>query len=211
MKIQKFTFNPLQENTYILFDETNEAILIDPGCYEEWEKNEISEFVDSKNLKLKLLLNTHCHVDHVLGNFWVSNTFHLPLSIYPIELETLRAVKVYAPVYGFAQYQELMPESFFNEHDIIKFGNTQLEIIHVPGHSPGHVVFINHAQKEIIAGDVLFHRSIGRTDLPGGNHTSLITNIQAKLFKLDDNYKVFPGHGPMTTIGDEKKYNPFLN
>lgn len=211
LQIKSFTFNPIQENTYILYDETKSCVIIDPGCYDADEKAELKEFITENELKPIHLINTHCHVDHVLGNAFVKKTFGLPLQIHPKEVEVLRSVKVYAPHYGLSNYEETDPDAFFDEGDQIKFGNTVLDILFVPGHSPGSVAFVDHVSKTVIAGDVLFFRSIGRSDLPGGHHQTLIRSIETKLFALEDDYKVYPGHGQTTNIGDERKLNPYLN
>jgi hydroxyacylglutathione hydrolase len=209
VKIKSFTFNPFMENTYILYDHTAECIIIDPGCLEKQEQQTLLNFIELNKLKVKLLLNTHCHIDHVLGNKFVKEQFQVKLQTSKIEEQVLKAVSVYAPNYGFHQYQETNIDQYIEEGHKIKFGNTTLDILFVPGHSPGHLVFYNKEENICIGGDVLFNRSIGRTDLPGGDHETLITNIHQKMFKLDNNMVVYPGHGEATTIGDEKKYNPF--
>lgn len=197
------------ENTYILYDDTSECIIIDPGCLEKQEQQTLLNFIEINKLKVKLLLNTHCHIDHVLGNKFVKEQFQVKLQTSKIEEQVLKAVSVYAPNYGFYQYQETNIDEYIEEGHKIKFGSSILDVLFVPGHSPGHLVFYNKAENICIGGDVLFNRSIGRTDLPGGDHETLITNIQQKMFKLDDKMVVYPGHGETTTIGDEKKYNPF--
>lgn len=197
------------ENTYILYDDTHECIIIDPGCLEKQEQQTLLNFIETNKLKVKILLNTHCHIDHVLGNKFVKEQFQVKLQTSKIEEQVLKAVSAYAPNYGFHQYQETNIDEYIAEGQQIKFGNAILDILFVPGHSPGHLVFYNAEENICIGGDVLFHRSIGRTDLPGGDHETLINNIHQKMFKLDDNMVVYPGHGETTTIGEEKKYNPF--
>jgi hydroxyacylglutathione hydrolase len=209
LQLQTFVFNPLQENTYVLFDETNECVVIDPGCAERDEQQEISNFIQHHQLTVTLLLNTHCHVDHVLGNFYIKEKYKTRLLIHPNDLPVLKAVKVYAPSYGFYQYQEAEPDGFMSEGDVIRFGNQELNVLFVPGHAPGHVAFYHSKEKLIVGGDVLFYNSIGRTDLPGGNYETLIDSIHRKFFTLPDDVKVYPGHGPATTIGFERRTNPF--
>lgn len=209
IQIEIFTFNALQENTYVLYDETKECIIIDPGCYDREEQDELSSFIKAANLKPVKLLNTHCHVDHVLGNKFVKDTYAVKLYTSKEEVEALRAVKVYAPVYGFVNYAETEVDEIIKEGDLVHFGNSQLELLFVPGHSIGHLAFVNKAQKICIGGDVLFRNSVGRWDLPGGNEAILLKSIQTKLFKLEDDMVVYPGHGPTTTIGYEKRTNPF--
>ncbi|NOT75618.1 MAG: MBL fold metallo-hydrolase [Cyclobacteriaceae bacterium] len=209
IQIQSFTFNPFEENMYILFDETKEAVIIDPGCYEPEEQTELKKFISKENLTVKFLLNTHCHIDHVLGNSFVKQYHKVPFLIHPTELKVLRAVISYASNYGFPRYSEILPDGDLIEGEFIKFGNSSLSIIFLPGHSPGHVGFYSKDQNFLIGGDVLFYHSIGRTDLPGGNFETLIKSIHQKLFVLPENVVVHPGHGSPTTIGEEKVHNPF--
>ena len=209
IKIHTFTFNALQENTYLLYDDTKECIIIDPGCYDRSEQEELKEFIQENTLKPVKLLNTHCHVDHVLGNKFVKDLYKLKLYTSKEEEAALRSVKVYAPVYGFANYAETEVDEIIKEGDVISFGNSTLEILFVPGHSVGHLAFVNKEQNICIGGDVLFQQSVGRWDLPGGNKDTLINSIHTKLFKLADEMVVYPGHGPETTIGIEKRTNPY--
>ncbi|MBI4931082.1 MAG: MBL fold metallo-hydrolase [Bacteroidetes bacterium] len=210
MKIQSFAFNPFEENTYILFDETKECVIIDPGCSNPSEQQEIAQFIKDENLKPVKLLNTHCHVDHVLGNAFIAKKYNLQLEIHKGDLEILHSLPQVSHLYGLNADESVEPSVFLNEGDKIKFGNSVLDILFIPGHSPGSICFVSHTDKFIIGGDVLFYGSIGRTDLPGGDHEALISNIKTKLFLLDDDFTVFTGHGNETTIGFEKKNNPFL-
>ena len=209
LTIKSFTFNPFEENTYVVFDSTGEAVVIDPGCYEPLEEKELSRFIEEKKLSVKLLLNTHAHIDHVLGNYYIKKTYGVPFCIHQTELPVLRAVKSYAPNYGFSRYQEVLPDRELKEGEPVRFGQSQLEVLYLPGHSPGHVGFYSGPDKLILAGDVLFYRSVGRTDLPGGDMDTLVSSIHHKLFNLPDDVVVYPGHGPTTTLGDEKISNPF--
>lgn len=210
LHIKSFTFNPFSENTYVLYDETDEAVIIDPGCYEKEEKGELFDFLQTHKLKPVKLLNTHCHIDHVLGNAFVKNTYDIPLWFHKEEEPILRAVSSYASNYGFPQYQETMADHYIKEGELIKFGDTVLQTLLVPGHAPGHLVFYHPESKTCIGGDTLFQGSIGRTDLPGGDHQTLLEAIKSQLFALPDDVKVYPGHGPATSIGHEKINNPFL-
>jgi glyoxylase-like metal-dependent hydrolase (beta-lactamase superfamily II) len=209
MKVESFVFNPFQENTYVLFDDTKECVVIDPGCMEPEERYELTSFIETNDLKVKLLLNTHCHIDHVLGNDFIKEKYKVDFLIHAADLPVLKAVRAYAPSYGFHQYQEAEPDRFMKEADVIQFGNQSLKVLYVPGHAPGHVAFYNESDKTVIAGDVLFYNSIGRTDLPGGDYDTLIASIHDKLFTLPDDVTVYAGHGPKTSIGFEKKTNPF--
>jgi len=197
------------ENTYILSDETGECVIIDPGCIEPIEKKELSDYVESNELKVKYLLNTHGHIDHVLGNYYVKDRYGVPLLIHRLDEATLRSVSAYAPVYGFPGYEETEQDDYLEEGKSISFGNSSLEIIFVPGHAPGHIAFVNKEQSICISGDVLFDGSIGRTDLPGGDFDTLIKSIHTQIFPLGDSMVVYPGHGSETTVGKEKISNPF--
>lgn len=210
MKIISFTFNPFQENTYLLLNDNKECIIVDPGCYNKSEQEELEEYIQTNDLKVTHLLNTHAHIDHVFGNKWAVDTYQVKLALHKKDEGILRMAAVSAKQYGLDYTESPAPEIELIEGEYIDFGPEQLEVVFVPGHSPGHVVFIHHNSKSIIGGDVLFQRSIGRTDLPGGNHDDLIRNIQMKLFVLADDYRVYPGHGPSTTIGEEKRSNPFF-
>lgn len=210
LNIKSFAFNPFQENTYLLFDESGNGVLVDPGCYEKSEKSELENFIRDKNISIKLIVNTHCHIDHVLGNSWAKRTFGVDLLIHKNEIPVLKSVEVYAPNYGFHDYESAEPNGFLEEGEIIKVGTESLKILFVPGHAPGHIVFYHEPSNRLIAGDTLFKGSIGRTDLPGGNHNQLITKIKSVLFRLPEETIVYPGHGPETTIGFEKINNPFV-
>ena len=208
--IKVLTFNPVQENTYVLYNENKECIVIDPGCYSDEEKEVLKSFIDKNELQPKMLINTHCHLDHVFGNKYIAEAYRLTLQIHKNE----EAVLQMAPASGlmfnlpFDNYKgELI---FLKEGDVVSLGEDSLQVIEAPGHSPGSICFYCEKQKFIIGGDVLFYQSIGRTDLPGGSHEGLIKNIKEKLFVLPQDVKVYPGHGPATTIGDEIKYNPYL-
>ena len=211
LKIKSFVFSPIQENTYLLYNEFNDCVIIDPGCYFPEEQDELKSFITQSNLKPVMLLNTHCHLDHVFGNKFVAETDGLTLQLQAKEKTLLD----YAPTSGLMYdmpFDNYTGEYIYlKENDIVKFGDDELKVIEAPGHSPGHICFYCVKQHFIISGDVLFNRSIGRTDLPGGNHQTLIKNIREKLFILPEETKVYSGHGPETTIGEEKKYNPFLN
>jgi len=211
LTVKSFTFNPVQENTYVVYNQSGECCIIDPGCYFGNERNELKEFIQDADLSPKYLLNTHCHLDHVFGNKFVHDTWGLTLHLHEKEKPVLE----YAPTFGlswglpFDNYEgDLI---FLREGEAIRLGNDALHILFTPGHSPGHVCFYAEAEQFVIGGDVLFYQSIGRTDLPGGDFDTLITSIHKQLFVLPDEVVVYPGHGPETTIGYEKIHNPFLN
>lgn len=210
INLKKFTFNPYQENTYILFDETGDCVIIDPGMYDGAEQNQLVNFVKETNLKPVLLLNTHCHIDHVLGNKFVFDQWGLKPQFHKGELFVLQSVASYAPQMGMHYELSPEPEVFLEETGKINFGQSELTLVFAPGHSPAHLCFFAKNENFLIGGDVLFYRSIGRTDLPGGNYQQLIDSIKNNVFQLPDDCEVFPGHGPSTTIGFEKINNPFL-
>jgi hydroxyacylglutathione hydrolase len=209
MKVKQFEFNAFSENTYIVYDETNDCIIIDPGCYDQSEQSQLRQFIRDNDLTVKMLINTHCHIDHVLGNNFVKNEFKLGLTIHKKDKETLKANEIVAPLYGFQGYEPCEPDHFIEEGDQIKFGNSTLDVLFVPGHAAGHIALVNENEKVCFGGDVLFRQSIGRTDLPGGDFNTLMDSIKSKLFKLRDDVTVYCGHGPSTTVGEEKTHNPF--
>lgn len=210
ISVEVLTFNQFSENTYILFDETKEAVIIDPGCSNYEERMELKSLIEGRGLIVKHLLNTHAHIDHVLGNDFVKKTWGVKYHLHRFDLPVLQSCADRADFYGFPGYVGAEVDVFIDEGDIIKFGNSQLTILFVPGHAPGHVAFISEADLLCVSGDVLFKRSVGRTDFPHCNHNDLINSIKNKLFKLPDNMVVLPGHGGFTTIGDEKLNNPYV-
>ena len=210
LKVDFFTFGPFQENTYILSDETSECLIIDPGCYDDEERNTLVAFIKKNNLKPVKLLNTHCHIDHVFGNKFIAEKYNLGLEIHKKDLKVLESLMSVAHLYGLNAEPSPEPKIFLEEGDKIIFGKSELDILFTPGHSPGSVSFVSYEQKFVIGGDVLFYGSIGRTDLPGGHHATLIESIKTKLFPLGDDFIVYSGHGPETKIGFERKNNPFV-
>lgn len=208
--VASFTLNPVQENTYILYNEHNEAFIIDPGCYFTAEEEQLQQFINEHRLKPVKLLNTHCHLDHVFGNKWVHKTFGLELNLHPTEEKVLAFAPQSGQMWGLTFTNYSGPLHFLNDGDILKLGEDELEVILAPGHSPGSLCFYCKNQHFLIGGDVLFRDSIGRTDLPGGDHETLLNSIRQRLYVLPDETEVFSGHGPSTTIGYEKKNNPFV-
>lgn len=211
ISIKTFTFNPFQENTYILYDESLASAIVDPGCSNSQERKMLVDFINLNKLKPVKLLNTHCHIDHILGNKFIADTYNLGLEANENDLRTLEAGKVSAEIFGIEYELSPLPSVFLNEGDTITFGDSELEILFTPGHSMGSICFLNRKDKFIIGGDVLFYQSIGRTDLPGGNHNQLLQSIRTKIFTLPNDFIVYSGHGTTTTIGFEKLNNPFLN
>ena len=179
--IKKFTFNPFHENTYIIFDETKECVVIDPGCYYKEEKTNLINFIEENKLLPVKLLNTHCHIDHVLGNYIISNTYKLKLAAHRLEISILEGSAYWGSQYGISGDISPEIEIYLSEGDYIEFGNSKFEVIFVPGHSPGHIAFVNHDEKFILNGDVLFQGSYGRYDLPGGDLKTLTQSIKKKI------------------------------
>ncbi len=209
VKIKEFVFNPFMENTYLLYDESGEGIIIDPGCYDKKEKDTLRKFVVDNSIKITALINTHCHVDHVLGNHFVKNTFNTRLYIHKQDVTTLKSNEVVAPAYGFHEFEACEADVLIDENDKVTFGTQQLEVLFVPGHAPGHIALFHREQRFCISGDVLFQGSVGRTDLPGGDMDTLLNSIHNKIFPLGDDVVLYPGHGPKTDVGIEKLTNPF--
>ena len=210
LQVKTFVFSPIQENTYVLYNEQKECAIIDPGCYFDEEKEALKNFVDENGLKPLLLLNTHCHLDHVFGNKFIAETYGLTVHLHEKE----KLVLSFAPTSGLMYnmpFDNYAGEFIvLKEGDTIFLGNDDLLVIEAPGHSPGSVCFYCKKQHFVIGGDVLFQRSIGRSDLPGGNHQTLLDSIRKKLFVLPDETVVYSGHGPVTSIEEEKMHNPFL-
>lgn len=210
LQIKKFTFNGFQENTYIVYNEKS-CVIIDPGCYESYEKKELVDFIASNNLTPKALLLTHAHIDHVLGCSFVLSKYNIDFYIHKDDVFTLNAVPNYAHVYGFPNYTEpIAPTHLLNGGEKLNFDGIELDVIFTPGHSVGHVVYYNKAQNFVINGDVLFAGSFGRTDLPGGDMNVLKDSIFNKMFTLPEETVVYCGHGGETTIGQEKRTNYIL-
>ena len=205
-----FTFNPFQENTFVIYDETKEAIIIDPGCHDSNEKDELVNWIQKQKLNVQMVLNTHCHIDHVFGNKYITEYFKTGLFIHQGEQPILDAYLDMGAMFGISGEPSPKPSGYLKEGEQIKFGNTRLDILFTPGHSPASISFYAPEDKYLIAGDVLFQGSIGRTDLPGGNYQTLIQSIKTQLLVLPDEVVVYPGHGPATTIGRERISNPFL-
>jgi len=210
LEIKSFEFNPIQENTYILYNQFNECIIVDPGCYTDDERLELVNFITEKKLTPKLLLNTHCHLDHVFGNKFIAEKYNLILHVHENEIPVL----MYAPASGLmynlpfdnyaGEYQ------YLKDGELIPFGDDQLKVLLTAGHSLGSVSYYYEKGKFVLAGDALFYRSIGRTDIPMADHDLLIESIRTKLLTLPDDTVVYSGHGPSTDIGSEKVHNPFL-
>lgn len=208
--IKRFSFNPFQVNTYVISDETRECVIIDPGMQGKDEENELFDYIASNQLKPVLLLNTHAHIDHIVGNAVVAKTYELPLGAHSDCEPFLIHSKEYARTFGL-QLDEVQAIGFYiTPEETLSFGNSSISVLHTPGHANGSVCFYCEEAKFVVTGDVLFYQSIGRTDLKTGNYDLLQQSIWEKLFTLPDDTIAYPGHGPETSIGSEKVNNPFV-
>jgi len=208
--IKIFVFNSFQVNTYILYDDSKECIIIDPACSNQSEFNTIEAFIKEKELKPVAFYNTHCHIDHVVGNYFIDKYYNIPLGIHKEGLSFLKLSKITGVAFGFHIEKVIKPSVFLKEGDEVKFGHSVLKVLYAPGHCNGSICFYSEKDKFVIVGDVLFKQGIGRTDLPTGDYDLLISNIKNKLLTLPDSTVVYPGHGGSTSIGSERKFNPFL-
>lgn len=209
-QIRKYVYNPFQVNTYVVSDHTGACIIIDPGCENSEEEQHLEREIRKHDLHPVKLVNTHCHIDHVLGNAFVRSIFPVQFLIHELEQPLLENSIEQGLFFGLESTRSPEPDQFIDEGDKIGFGDSEFEILHIPGHSPGGIALLNRNEKVLFAGDVLFLNSIGRTDLPGGSHQTLIKSIREKLLVLDPDTVVYPGHGPETNIETEKNGNPFL-
>ncbi|MCI4669785.1 MAG: MBL fold metallo-hydrolase [Bacteroidia bacterium] len=210
LEIKSFTFNPYQENTYILIDEKRNCAIVDPGCYSQTEQQALVAFIKENELSPLYLLNTHGHIDHMLGNRFVVDEFQVPFLTHRGVIAELEHAESYGPLFGLNPSPSPKPDKLVDEGDIIELGSEKLKVIFTPGHAAGHISFYHEASMNILSGDVLFKGSIGRTDLPGGDYPTLMETIFNKFLPLADNVVVHPGHGPTTTVGEEKRSNPFI-
>lgn len=211
IRIEKFIFNPFSENTYLIWEEASHgAAIIDPGCSDESEENILTEFISTNELKIKYLINTHCHIDHIFGCKFIKEKYNPIFLIPEKDLPLLQNADKQAEQFGIEIKAPPQPDEFINEDVILELNQSEINFLFTPGHTPGEFCLYLHEEKVLISGDVLFKKSIGRTDLWGGNYNTLINSINTKLLVLPNDVKVFPGHGEETTIGDEKESNPFL-
>lgn len=212
MKVKIFEFNPISENTYVAYDETKECVIIDPGCFFSDEKDTLLNFILDNDLVVKHLLNTHLHFDHVFGNNFIYEQFHLETEANKGDEFLLEQMPAQLEMFGFKEGNEAIPKigKYLKENDVVAFGNQRLIVLEVPGHSPGSIVFYNQEAGCVFVGDVLFRGSVGRTDLAGGNHQQLIDGIKKKLLTLPGDTVVYSGHGPLTTIREEMMSNFYL-
>lgn len=208
--LNRLVFNSFGVNTYILSDDTGKCLIVDPACQYHGEETELLGFITGNHLTPVGMVNTHYHVDHIVGNTLVCNTFKLSPRCHRSSKMFWETAAEFGSVFGIKVENLIIPTDFIEEGDVIPFGESSVEVLYTPGHADGSVCLVNHAERYVISGDLLFRDSIGRTDLPTGNFDTLYRNITTKLFSLPDDYTVYPGHGPETTIGYEKLNNPFL-
>ncbi len=211
LTIKKFVVNPLQENSFVLYDETKECIIIDAGFYYDDEKTEIDTFIVENQLIVTKLVNTHCHFDHIMGIEYLRGKYKVPFFAHKEDSFWIEKAVEQGEMFNIPMNPVSPIDTYIDENNLVEFGNSSLRVIHVPGHSPGHIVFYSEENSKLIAGDVLFYGSIGRADLPGGDYNTLVSAIKSKVLVLPTDTKVYCGHGPETTIGFEKANNPFLN
>ncbi len=210
MEIYTFNVNYFKENTYFLVSD-NEGVIIDPGFQYDYERRSFLKFIKSKNIIIKAILLTHCHIDHIFGMNFIKDTFSSPIYAHKAETFLLKTAKDLTKLlYDIDIDEPYYPDKYIQEGDIISFGNSKLEVIHTPGHTPGGLSFVSYSDKVLFTGDTLFFETIGRTDLPNSSFDDIYNSIHNKLFKLPDDFIVYPGHGKPTTIGHEKRNNPFL-
>ena len=212
IQTKTFYFNDLRECCYILWDESKECVIIDPGCHGAGEKERLRKFIETNKLKPQKLLNTHGHFDHVMGNAFVANTWNIKTYIHPMDKPQMERAVSYSDMFGYKIEEPSHDTVDIAEGDIIEFGNSKLKVLYTPGHTRGGVCFYSEEEDNrfAVVGDCLFAGSIGRTDLPGGDYDELMHSLLGKLVKLGNDYRVLPGHGPETTIGHEMSTNPFL-
>jgi len=208
--IKTLAFNAFQVNTYVVYDETRECLIVDPACYEAHEKKQLADFIQKEQLTVKGILYTHAHIDHILGNNFAIEHYGQLTQMHRDSLPFLEGSTEYGKMFGFETEVPVLPSKFIVDGEIIAYGNQQIKALLTPGHAAGSLCFYNEKEGFVIVGDALFSGSIGRTDLPTGDYDLLISSITEKLLSLPDSVKVYPGHGPSTTIGQERKFNPFL-
>jgi len=211
IKIKAFIFNPFLVNTLVLSDDNGEGIIVDPSCYSQKERDDLDKYISENKIKPVRIINTHCHVDHLLGVAYVAKKYNIGIEFHKDDLPVFDDAYRHGIVFGFEVEKLPAAKNYLDEGQEIILGKSSLKVFHVPGHSPGSLAYYNQEQKFIIVGDVLFKGTIGRTDLPGGNYDQLINSIQTKLMSLPPDTEVIPGHGPSTTIGAEALSNPFLS
>ncbi|MCX6270140.1 MAG: MBL fold metallo-hydrolase [Bacteroidetes bacterium] len=211
IQLKLFVFSPFQVNTFVLYDETGEAVVVDPGCFDPREDLELVHFLNDNKLKPVLLVNTHTHIDHILGNNFVCQKFGLKPVIHRAGLPFLKNAGQYGGIYGLKIPDMILPERFLDHGDLISFGKSSMRVLYTPGHADGSLCFHSQEQLFALTGDAIFFESIGRTDLPTGNYQTLIRSIRDHILTLDDETWLYPGHGHETTVKHEKAHNPFLN
>lgn len=210
LHIKSLAFNPFSENTYVVFNDRQNAFVVDPGNFSDTETQSLEKFIAENKLKIRNILLTHAHIDHVLGLQWAFDKYKVPVLMHELDFEVLERNPMSARQFGFFFKPFEGEIKYLNENDTVSLDEDELKVLHIPGHSPGSVGFYSKSQKFAVCGDVLFEGSIGRTDLYKGDHAQLLDSIRTKLFTMDDETKIYNGHGNPTTVGFEKQYNPFL-
>jgi glyoxylase-like metal-dependent hydrolase (beta-lactamase superfamily II) len=210
IRVEVFTFNQFFENTYLLYDQTSEGIVVDPGCLQYSERRALQDFVEQNQIRLKGIYNTHCHIDHIFGVDFLKQKYGLKLYAHSFEQFNTENAAVFAQYMGIGGFSGCEIDEFLDDFEQIQFGESKLSLLFVPGHSPGHLAFYSQEDNFCISGDVLFWESVGRTDLPGGDRDTLEASIQDVMYSLPAETRVYSGHGQPTTIGHERNHNPFV-
>lgn len=210
ISITSFTFNPFSENTYLIFDETLSCVIIDAGCQNRTEEEELKNYIEKNSLNPVMLFNTHCHIDHILGSAFIKREYSLSPVYHRLEDSNLAMGEMVARMYGIAYQPSPVALKYIDEKQTLKFGNSECKLLFTPGHSAGSLSVYAEKENMLISGDVLFNGSIGRTDLPGGDFKTLELSIRNELYQLPEDTIVYSGHGEPTSIGKEKKSNPFV-
>jgi len=210
ISIETFVFNTFMVNAYLLHDETGEAVIVDPACADEQEEDQLTGFLQKHNLKLVKNINTHCHIDHILGNAFIEGKFGLKPEYHQASAPFFYTAKEIAVSFGYRIDHIPDAGAYLKDEEVIRWGTSELKVLYTPGHADGSICLYNEEQDFILTGDVLFRDSVGRTDLPTGNMDVLIASIREKIYSLPDETVVYPGHGPETEIGYEKQHNPFV-
>lgn len=210
LKVKTFSFNAFEERTILLWDETGEGVVVDPGCSSDAERNTLDEEIIKEGISLKAVWLTHGHIDHIYGVAHVVARWNVPVMMHPDDIMVLGFNQRMAQAFGMPEPAGVPPTMDINDGDVLTFGNSSFKVFATPGHTPGSVSFWSETEKLLLSGDTLFAGSIGRTDLPGGNYDKLIVSLMDGIMGLDGDTDVIPGHGPVTNIGRERTHNPFL-
>lgn len=208
--IKTLVYNAFQVNTYVIYDESGNTLVVDPACYTTKEQEHLADFISDNNLTIRFMVNTHCHVDHVLGNGFIYKTYGIKPMIHRSGLVFYENLVIQANTFGFEVDNVIYPDQYLEDGDEIILGDERLTVSYTPGHAEGSICLVYKKGKWIVTGDLLFYMSIGRTDLPTGSLETLLASVRNKVFIYSDDYIIYPGHGQSTSLGFERKHNPYL-